>query len=409
MKRPPSSSLVWAALFAITGCGSESKPSRPMSPDAASKRDASVSATKLDSGSTSSGSDGAAPADAAVTMDTAAPGPDGGSADLRASNEAGPPPAGACVTGNAPAAPAPGAINPRTGLTVSAAALVTFATPSAADGVAWRSSEGALYVASPREGGDVGKVYKVVPPATTPTAVREDARGTWGVTFTADNLMLNAETLTGKITRATAGGAVEPVAETYMGMNLNAPNDVVARADGNVYFTDKGKNWGMARTATIPFNGVYRVSPQGAVSLVTSTLTAPEGVALSKDGKQLYVIDEEKGLYRFALSDDGRPYCGDPQATLWKGPGRTSPEIHRATGLCIDDENNIFVAAYYQNSKTGFSIFKPDGTDAGWIETGTSQTRNRDCTFGGADRKTLYFTRGDAVYSIATNIAGSPN
>jgi gluconolactonase len=39
----------------------------------------------------------------------------------------------------------------------------------------------------------------------------------------------------------------------------------------------------------LPFNGVYRCTPDGKVSLVTKELTFPNGIAFSPDEKTLYV------------------------------------------------------------------------------------------------------------------------
>ena len=62
------------------------------------------------------------------------------------------------------------------------------------------------------------------------------------------------------------------------------------KSDGTIWFTDPDYNEHF--TSEIGFHGVYRLDPQTkAVTLLTKTLSEPNGIAFSPDEKTLYVTD----------------------------------------------------------------------------------------------------------------------
>src|SRR5690606_2506021 len=86
------------------------------------------------------------------------------------------------------------------------------------------------------------------------------------------------------------------LADRFGGKRFNSPNDVVARADGSVFFTDPPyglKDFDESPAKELPHNGVYRIDADGAVHLVDDSLTRPNGVALSPDGNTLYVANSD--------------------------------------------------------------------------------------------------------------------
>lgn len=73
-------------------------------------------------------------------------------------------------------------------------------------------------------------------------------------------------------------GSITVVAEEYEGRKLNSPNDVAVRKDGNVYFSDPAAG-ALPEHQELDFNGVYRVSPRGKVTLIAK-MARPNGLAL---------------------------------------------------------------------------------------------------------------------------------
>lgn len=113
-----------------------------------------------------------------------------------------------------------------------------------------------------------------------------------------------------------SGGGKRTLADNYNGKRFNSPNDVVAHSNGSYYFTDppygmpkKEKDTGRETDGF----GVYRIAPErggvpGAVSIVVSDLTRPNGIAFSPDEKTLYVAQsdpEQPLVMAYPLQPDG--------------------------------------------------------------------------------------------------------
>ncbi len=95
-------------------------------------------------------------------------------------------------------------------------------------------------------------------------------------------------------------GRYSILADSFDGKSLNSPNDVVARSDGSMYFTDpipgRQPRVGIPRTPELPFCGIYRYDDKTAyLYLLDDTFTTPNGLCFSDDEKRLYVNDSADG------------------------------------------------------------------------------------------------------------------
>ncbi len=103
----------------------------------------------------------------------------------------------------------------------------------------------------------------------------------------------------------------ETVVGAYRGKKFNSPNDACMDSDGNLYFTDPpyGLEKGMADPAKeIDFQGVYRYSHDGELTLLTKALSRPNGIALSPDEKTIYISNSDPAnpvIMAWPLNDDG--------------------------------------------------------------------------------------------------------
>ena len=91
------------------------------------------------------------------------------------------------------------------------------------------------------------------------------------------------------------------IVDRFEGRRLNNPNDLALHSSGAIYFTDpsygfKGRD--ASSLKEIPWNGVYRVAPDGTVALLTKDLPFPNGLAFSPDEKTLYVAISDAALPR---------------------------------------------------------------------------------------------------------------
>jgi gluconolactonase len=176
------------------------------------------------------------------------------------------------------------------------------------------------------------------------------------------------------------------IADRYDGRRFNSPNDVALHSNGTAYFTDPP--YGLPKQAEDPtreidFCGVYRVTPDGAVSLVSKDLSRPNGIALSPDERTLYVAnsDGDNPVWTaFDVAEDGTTSGGrtffDAKALSVDRPG--SPD-----GMKVDERGNLFATG-----PGGVMIISPEGKHLGTIRPG-ELTAN--CAFGD-DGRTLYMT-----------------
>ena len=98
------------------------------------------------------------------------------------------------------------------------------------------------------------------------------------------------------ITRTEYDGSVTVLADAYQGKRLNAPNDVVVKSDGTIWFTDPlyGINTdyeGGKQRAELP-PAVYRYDPAvGTLEIVADDFAGPNGLCFSPDERRLYIAE----------------------------------------------------------------------------------------------------------------------
>lgn len=176
------------------------------------------------------------------------------------------------------------------------------------------------------------------------------------------------------------------LADNYQGERLNSPNDAVFDKGGTLYFTDPP--YGLEKNVDDPekeldFQGVFRLTPGGELTLLTSELSRPNGIGLSPDEKLLYVSnsDPQNAIWMiYDLTADGKIEIGrvfyDVTEFVDQDPGLPD-------GLAVNSKGFLF-----GTGPGGIWIFSPGGKHLGTIRT-TQATAN--CTFN-RDESYLYIT-----------------
>lgn len=178
------------------------------------------------------------------------------------------------------------------------------------------------------------------------------------------------------------------LADKYLGKKLNSPNDVVFNSKGDLYFTDPpyglpGQSDGP--TKELDFQGVYKLSASGELTLLTDKLYRPNGIGLSPDEKTLYVSnsDPEHPLWMaYPLNEEGIPLS---ERVFFDAVeyAKKRPDMGLPDGLTVDRKGNLF-----GTGPGGVYVFSPSGELLGIINTGHA---NGNCTFN-ADESVLYIT-----------------
>ena len=190
------------------------------------------------------------------------------------------------------------------------------------------------------------------------------------------------------------GGKVTLV-DRFEGKRLNSPNDLCRREDGTIYFTDPpyGLPGGFeSDLRELDFCGVYRLTPDGELSVVTRDMPRPNGLDLSKGQDTLYVADSGDKLWRkFPVDRDGSTGEGSLFFDASDKPGPGS-----ADGLKIDQNDRIWATG-----PGGVWVFDPDGTPLGLISTGVPCS---NVVFGGRMGKDLFITSDMYLCRVRTKV-----
>jgi len=229
-------------------------------------------------------------------------------------------------------------------------------------------------------------------PGGSPSPWRSPSGNSNGLTLDRQGRLVACEHGNRRVSRTEADGTVVAIATHYDGKRLNSPNDVVVRSDGSVYFTDPP--YGVREEAKeLPFNGVYRLSADGALELLVDDFDRPNGLAFSPDEQTLYVDDTTRRLIRaFDVAPDGSLANGRLFADM-ASDAQGGPD-----GMKVDVTGNI-----YCTGPGGLWVYLPSGELIGRV-TGPQLPAN--LAFGSPDRKTLYLTARTSVYALRTRTAG---
>ncbi len=276
-----------------------------------------------------------------------------------------------------------------------------------AEGPLWDPRDGALLFSDvPRNGvfrwkagGGISQVIRESGySGKTPFTGREP--GSNGLVFDRDGRLVLCQHGDRRIVRREPDGQITVLADRYQGKRLNSPNDLVYRSNGDLYFTDPpfglpGRFDDPAKE--LPFQGVYRLTPNGELSAVITNLEAPNGIGFSHDEKTLYVSNAQRSQpiwMAYDVGPDGTLTGGRrfAEAAAWVKPDEGVPD-----GLKVDRNGNVFAAG-----PGGIHVFAPDGTRLGRIETGVP-TGN---VVWGEDGSVLYVAANHWICRLQTRTSG---
>jgi sugar lactone lactonase YvrE len=229
------------------------------------------------------------------------------------------------------------------------------------------------------------------------TTFRKPSGYSNGLTLDREGRLIACEHGNRRVSRTEKDGTVVALADRYNGKRLNSPNDVVVKSDGSIYFTDPPFGlyapFGPPGRQELPYQGVFRLSPDGKLTLLVANFQLPNGLCFSPDEKTLYVDDSGRNHIRaFEVSADGTLANGRVFAAV-HGPGSDVLD-----GLKVDTEGNL-----YCTGPGGILVFSSQGQQLGSI---TVPETTSNCAWGDDDAQTLYSTAETSLYRIRLSIPG---
>lgn len=250
-------------------------------------------------------------------------------------------------------------------------------------GLAW-SRDGFLVIA------DSGRhqIYRL-DSGQRPKPTNQNSSAARGLAYDTQSRLYICEGTTRRLVRLDKRGTTETLAENFEGHKLNAPNDVVVRRDGHAWFTDPAFAGAVDRNE-LGFSGIFHLSPKGELEAVARWQTRPDGIALSADGKKLYVADADRhAVVAFDLDSKGA-------ATNQRDFIAHIDGVPAA--LSTDVTGRLYVSAH------GLAIY---GTDGKLQRTLLSSQRVVSCAFGGTDLESLYVATQKEVFRVKLGVKGA--
>jgi gluconolactonase len=257
------------------------------------------------------------------------------------------------------------------------------------------------------------------------TVFRSPSNNSNGNTFDFQGRQVSCEHTGRRIVRYEHDGAITAVADSYMGMRLNSPNDLAPHPDGSYWFTDPpagfqlyegapeaqggaGNPQGRLKSTVgqlvgvgtlkreITTANVYRADPSGKVDLMVSQMQLPgnpNGIAFGADYKKLYVVTN--GIVHGFDLDNNNKLSNQKQFSDFMIDGVQC----RTDGIRVDVNGNLWCGsnAGQRLGYSGVTVWSPEGKLLGRIRLPETCA---NLTFGGPKRNRLFMTAGQSLYAV---------
>jgi gluconolactonase len=203
--------------------------------------------------------------------------------------------------------------------------------------------------------------------------------------------------------RTELDGNMTKLVDRHSSKRLNAPNDVVVKSDGSIWFSDplygiQNDYEGERQTSEQP-PALYRFDPaSGGIAVVAGDFDGPNGLVFSPDENRLYVSETGD-----QTKDNPRQYIRAFDVTP-DGDLRSSAIFHKiepgyADGLTMDEDGNLWSSA-----ADGVHCIDPSGKLLGKVLV---PHRVSNLTFGGLRKNRLFIGGSQTLYAIFLNRRGA--
>ncbi len=233
---------------------------------------------------------------------------------------------------------------------------------------------------------------------------RNPSNNSNGNTVDREGRLVSCQHLTRSVTRTEHDGSITTIASHFNGKRLNAPNDVVVKSDGSIWFSDPSygiNHFYEGDYAESEQDGchVYRVDPKtGKVEQRTSDMVRPNGLAFSVDEKHLYVSDTgvthvvngPAHIRKFKVNEDNTLSGGEVFATSTAG---------LFDGFRLDTLGRIWTSA-----ADGVHCIDTDGTLIGKVRIPEPVG---NLTFGGKKKNRLFICGTSSLYAMYVMAVGA--
>jgi len=246
------------------------------------------------------------------------------------------------------------------------------------------------------------RMMRLDEPSGHVSVFRQPSQFSNGNTVDGQGRLVTCEHLKRRVTRTEHDGSISVLASEFEGKSLNSPNDVVVKSDGSVWFTDPSYGImsdyeGESAEPELPCQ-VYRIDPDGSLSMVASDFVKPNGLAFSPDESILYIADTgashapdgPQHIRALTVSADGKS-LGDSRVFADSTAGLFD-------GFRVDADGRIWTSA-----ADGVHCLNTDGKLIGKV---LIPELVANVTFGGPKRNRLFICGTTSLYSLYLAING---
>lgn len=285
--------------------------------------------------------------------------------------------------------------------------------------------DGSIYFSDIPFGKDGGMILRFDPITKTTAAFSLDSGKSNGLIFSPSGELIAAE-------GANVGGRCiskwnvktgqrTVITDNFQGKKYNAPNDLCVDRAGRIYFTDP--RYVGDETRELEHRAVYRIDLDGRVTELTHDIVKPNGIAISPDGKSLYVAEHDNGTDRIDPNSPA-PKKGPMKIYAWglDSSGKISSvrkELYDfgdqagCDGMCVDASGNLYLTSR-GNKRPGVLVLNPMGKEIAFIPTGAANQEPgkvvglpSNVEFGiGEEANVLYITIDVSLYRIRLKSRG---
>jgi gluconolactonase len=212
------------------------------------------------------------------------------------------------------------------------------------------------------------------------TKVRDVDGAAIGTMMDTKGRLLVGEWRAARVTADDMKGHITVLVDAIDGRKLLDPNAIVVDRKGAIYFTESA--------GTSEFGGIDYVSPDGKTVRQAAKLQGARKLIISPDGKTLIASGAGTKLWKFTVSSDG---------ALMDQTEFCTQQCANPVGF--DEHSNVYMAG------DKLYIYSLKAEQLAAIDL---PTRFSNGTFAGKDRKTLFLTGHDGVYTLQMAVKGAP-
>ena len=284
--------------------------------------------------------------------------------------------------------------------------------------------DGSIYFSDIPFGKDHGMILRFNPETNETTVFSNNSGKSNGLIFDSKGRLLACEGAGyggRQISRWNVRtGVKQTVVQHIDGKRFNSPNDLCLDRKGRIYFSDP--RYVGHEPRELEHRAVYMIDKEGNVSEATHQVVKPNGIAISPDGKTLYLADHDNGTDNID-PEAPPPAQGDMKIYAFKIKRKDGGLSQRRTfvdfgatkgcdGMTVDEHGNVYLTVR-DKSRPGVMIVDPTGQEIAFIPTGPpNQTGDpvglpSNVEFGsGKQSHVLYVTVDTSLYRIGLKVNG---